>query len=160
MAKKKKTSRRRRRSSVGAVGTTDLMQIAVMAGGAIAGRIAATKFLSSMNPKLAAGVQIAAGVMLPKVMKGNAFAKSFGAGMATNGTVDLVKSTGMISGMDETVSVDYVGEISNTLAGPGIQNDIAGIDDDDSMSGMDDDAMIREYERMSGMGFGEDDDNE
>lgn len=159
MAKKKKAGTRRRRRSIGATGN-ELTTIAAMAGGAIAARFLVSKVGSNVNPKIMAVAQIAAGAyILPSVMK-NATAKAVGAGMAVNGAVELVRSFGIISGIDETVNVDYVGEIQQTIAGPGVNAEIAGPDDEDGDDiGSAD--MVQDYELASGMGrINSDDDDD
>lgn len=88
---KKKTHRKkhsRRRHSMGAAGAVN--KIAGIAAGAVAAQVLA-KFLPIENEKYKAGIQVAAGVVFPKVMKG-ALGEALGAGMIAAGAVNLAKS--------------------------------------------------------------------
>jgi hypothetical protein len=131
MAKKrhhKKRHHRRKRHSMGAVGG-GMTTIISMVAGAVAGRVLSSKFKDKVNPKLLAGGQIAAGLFLPKLVK-NKFVAGIGSGMLVNGGVELISSFGVISGMDNDPSVEYIGDISDMY------------EFDDSMSGVDDLSII------------------
>lgn len=159
MAKKRKSARKtRRRSRISGMAGIDLQTLALMAAGAIAGRIAQNKLSGKVNPKILAGGQIAAGgYLVPSFIK-NPMAKAVGAGMAVNGVIELVKSFGIISGIDDGLQVDFIGDISQTIAGPGINAEIAGYDEEsDNISGTATDDEVMDYELQSGMGRFDDD---
>lgn len=99
--KHKKSHRRthRRMSGIGAIKNIDFTNIAGVIGGAlIAGY--ANKLLGATatnNPKAVAGGKVALGVALPMFMK-NRLGQGLGAGMIAVGSVDLLRSFGVISG--------------------------------------------------------------
>jgi len=130
--KKHKSSRRRRHSGMGATGS-DLMSIAGLLAGAVAGKVIASKLLPNVNPKYTAIGQVAAGFVLPKVVKSN-FVKAMGAGMIVNGGMSALSTFGVLAGIgaDDT-SVEFIGGSSDisTIAG-----------DEDMMSGSSDISTI------------------
>ena len=104
MARKRKHSRRRSRShrrmsGLGAVRNIDFTNIAgIVAGAALAGY--ANKLVGDMatkNPKAVAGGKVALGVALPMCIK-NDLVKGIGAGMIAVGSIDLLRSFGVIAG--------------------------------------------------------------
>lgn len=124
MAKRRSKRRStRRRRSMGAVGGGMTTAISMIAG-AVAGRLIASKLKDKVNDKILSGGQIAAGIFLPKLVK-NKFVAGIGAGMIVNGGVELISSFGVISGMDNEPSVEYIGEMEEMFSL------------DDSMSGDD-----------------------
>jgi hypothetical protein len=100
--KSRKTSRRRRMSGIG--GT--VASAAYIAGGAILAQVIVQKFVSPMTTSqtsttqglIAGAVPIALGMLTPSLIKGDTGAK-LGAGMIAVGGLNLVKTTGLISGI-------------------------------------------------------------
>jgi hypothetical protein len=100
--KSRKTSRRRKMSGMG--GT--VASAAYIAGGAILAQIIVQKFVSPMTTSqtsttqglIAGAVPIALGMLTPSLLKGDVGAK-LGAGMIAVGGLNLVKTTGLISGI-------------------------------------------------------------
>jgi hypothetical protein len=100
--KSRKTSRRRKMSGMG--GT--VASAAYIAGGAILAQVIVQKFVSPMTTSqtsttqglIAGAVPIALGMLTPSLLKGDVGAK-LGAGMIAVGGLNLVKTTGLISGM-------------------------------------------------------------
>lgn len=100
--KSRKTSRRRKMSGMG--GT--VASAAYIAGGAILAQVIVQKFISPMTSGqtsttqglIAGAVPIALGMFTPSFIKGDVGAK-LGAGMIAVGGLNLVKTTGLISGM-------------------------------------------------------------
>ena len=88
MAKRKHHKRTHRRKRMGAIGTGMLAQIGGVAAGAVAAQFLKKFLPDSVNPKLKAGIQVAAGVVFPKLVKGN-FGQNMGAGMIAAGAVNL-----------------------------------------------------------------------
>lgn len=127
MARKRKAkkvshrkTRKRSMSGVGGMITDSLLTI----GGGILGKYAsgfAATLLnkSSMSEKnksyISAGVPVAVGLVLPKIIK-NPMVKNLSAGMLVIGGVQLVQSTGVISGM-----YNYNG-MATVALGPSNQN--------------------------------------
>jgi hypothetical protein len=100
--KSRKTSRRRKMSGIG--GT--VASAAYIAGGAILAQVIVQKFVSPMTTSqtsttqglIAGAVPIALGMLTPSLLKGDVGAK-LGAGMIAVGGLNLVKTTGLISGI-------------------------------------------------------------
>lgn len=91
---KSKTAPRRKKRRVSGAG--DLMGMVMKAGGLILGAVGArqlnaiaVKFFPSLDAKLSGAIQILAGYMLPKYVKGPFFA-NFGDGMIANGGMVLI----------------------------------------------------------------------
>jgi len=103
----KKTTRRRRVSGIGAIGNT-ITNIALLGVGAAVSEIAVNKFLSSQNDTLKGAVQLAAGAVIPMVIK-KPMATTAGYGMIAAGALKLIKSTGVISGIDDAFEVQLAG---------------------------------------------------
>ena len=103
---KSKTPRRRRRSSISGVGGGNMQQLAMIAGGALLGRIVSAKMGAKMNPKILAGVQVAAGIFLPKMMKNNKMVSGLATGLAVNGILSGLQSFGVIQGIAGMVGAD------------------------------------------------------
>ena len=98
-----------------------------MLAGAVLGKIAVSKFASGMDPKLAAGAQIAVGFGVSKFVK-NHFVQGMGTGMMIGGGLSALTSFGVISaisGLGAGVEVDY-------MSG---DDDMSGLGYDDEMSG-------------------------
>ena len=100
--KHKKSYRRRhsrKMSGIGALKNIDFMNIAGVVGGALVAGYA-NKLLgetATKNPKAVAGGKVALGVALPMFMK-NRLGQGLGAGMIAVGSVDLLRSFGVIAG--------------------------------------------------------------
>lgn len=145
MAKKRTTRRTKRhtsrRRSISGTGGNDFTTLLLVAGGALAGRIASNKLGAKINPKVMAGAQIAAGIFLPKMAKGNKMIHAMGAGLAVNGILQAASSFGVIQGIAGMVGADeyQLESMSGTdqlsiLAG---DDDGLGLMDEGTMSGTD-----------------------
>lgn len=142
MAKRKKSrksySRGRKRSRMSGIGAIDIMNIVAVAGGAVvAGMV--NKFVpSTINDKIVSGGKIALGVALPMLSKDGKtknLLSGVGAGMIAVGSVELLKSFGVLSGLgadDETISVSLDGIGESVLAESVLAEDVlTGIGEDD-----------------------------
>jgi hypothetical protein len=104
-AKKSRKTSRRRRSGMSGIGGS-VASAAYIAGGAILAQVIVQKFVSPMTTSqtsttqglIAGAVPIALGMFTPKFIKGDTGAK-LGAGMIAVGGLNLIKTTGLISGM-------------------------------------------------------------
>lgn len=141
--KKHKSSRRRHRG-IGATGS-DMMTVAGLLAGAVAGRVISNKFLSNVNPKYTALGQVAVGFALPRFVK-NSFVKAMGAGMIVNGGMSALSSFGVLAGIgaDDT-SVEYIGGSADiqTIAGDeiGMDETISGSSDIQTIAGIGEDEI-------------------
>ena len=141
MAKRKKSkksySRSRRRSRMSGIGAIDFMNIIAVAGGAVvAGMV--NKFVpSTINDKVVSGGKIALGVALPMLSKDGKtknILSGVGAGMIAVGSVELLKSFGVLNGIgadDETISVSLDGIGESVLAESVLAEDVLSMDSDD-----------------------------
>jgi hypothetical protein len=141
MAKRKKTrksySKGRKRSRVSGMGAIDIMNIVAVAGGAVvAGMV--NKFIpGTVNDKIVSGGKIALGVVLPMLSKDGKtknLLSGVGAGMIAVGSVELLKSFGVLSGLgadDETISVSLDGIGESVLAESVLAEDVLSMNDDD-----------------------------
>jgi hypothetical protein len=119
------------------IGAIDFMNIIAVAGGAVvAGMV--NKFVpSTINDKVVSGGKIALGVALPMLSKdGNTknILSGVGAGMIAVGSVELLKSFGVLSGIgadDETISVSLDGIGESVLAESVLAEDVLSMDSDD-----------------------------
>lgn len=150
--KRKKSTRRRSRrrgSMLGATGSAVTNILSVVAG-AVAGRFIQSK-LTTVNPKIVAGGQIVAGVLLPRFVK-NEFVKGIGVGMIANGGVETLKAFGVLSGIGEDMSVEYIGgsdDISTIAGDDGDDMGYDGSSDISTIAGMDDEIGAFEDEMYS-----------
>lgn len=115
--RKKSTSRRRSRSRrMGAVGG-GLQEILIITAGAVAGNLLSSKLLPNVDAKIKNAGLIAVGALVfPKIVKG-AIGSSLGKGMAAAGALGLLKETGVISGMEDTIEIPFaVGEVQDNLS--------------------------------------------
>ena len=146
MARRKKTKSYRRRRKMGAIGGDFLQKIGGVAAGAIAAQFVSKALPDTMNDKIKAAIPLAAGIFLPRVMKGT-LGESLGAGMVAAGAINLAKSFN-IGGVCEDqlllpVSVGAATDDLSVIAG----NDsyaMAGDDTSDDLSviaGMDEEEM-------------------
>lgn len=97
MAKRKKTNTVTRRRRVGAVGGSNVSTFAGVAVGALAARLIASKFLSTMDTKIQSAIQVGAGVFLS--MQKNPLVKGAGLGMLGAGVISAGQSFNLISGI-------------------------------------------------------------
>ena len=110
----------RRRKHSSHIGGVDLsLVISAIIGGI--GANAVNKVVpAAINPKIVAGLKIAIGLILPAVVK-NAKAKNIvtgiGTGMVVVGTMDLMKSFGVLAGADDEITVMLNGEEDRFISG-------------------------------------------
>jgi len=135
---KKTHSRRRSHRSVGAAGAVN--KVAGIAAGAVAAQLLA-KFIPLENEKYKAGIQVVAGIVFPKIMKG-AIGENLGAGMIAAGAVNLAKSFNIGGiGEDEQLAlpVSIGADDLSLISGDGSYNEsvLAG-DDLSVIAGMED----------------------
>ena len=108
-AVKRPATRRRRRMS-GVSSSNLLMNIAGVAGGAIIARVVsnmATKSIA-LDPKIISAGQIALGAFLPKFIKSQ-LGSNLGAGMIAVGGLSLAQNLGVISGVEDTLTMSVNG---------------------------------------------------
>ena len=104
-AKKRHHTKRRRHSAMHGIGGS-VASIAYVAGGAVLAQVLVQKFVSPMTAGqtsttqglINGAVPIALGMLTPKFIKGDIGAK-LGAGMVAVGGLNLVKTTGLVSGI-------------------------------------------------------------
>ena len=152
MAKRKKSkksySRKRRSSRMSGIGAIDIMNILAVAGGAVAGGFVNKFVPSTINDKIVSGGKIALGVALPMLSKDGKMKNilsGVGAGMIAVGSVELLKSFGVLNGIgadDETISVSLDGIGESVLAESVLAEDV--------LTGMEEDLSVVN-------GIGEDD---
>lgn len=128
MAKRRKTTKkthRRRVSGIGAIGNT-ITNIALLGIGAAVSEVAVNKFMSAQNDTIKGAVQIGAGAVIPMVIK-KPMATTAGYGMIAAGALKLIKSTGVISGIEDGFDVQLAGdEFLPTVAGDEFLPTVAG----------------------------------
>lgn len=129
--RRKPATRRRRRVS----GTNNMSGMLTKAGGLILGAVAArelntlvVKFFPSFSPLMSGVVQMGAGFILPKFIKGPFFA-DIGDGMIANGGMVTIVSTGLISGIDSGRMAYRINGTSNfkVVNGTGYMPVVSGI---------------------------------
>lgn len=121
----KKTHRRRRVSGIGEIGNT-ITNIALLGIGAAVSEVAVNKFMSAQNDTIKGAVQIGAGAVIPMVIK-KPMATTAGYGMIAAGALKLIKSTGVISGIEDGFDVQLAGdEFLPTVAGDEFLPTVAG----------------------------------
>lgn len=123
--------RRHKRGGLGAIDTTNI--ISVIGGAVIAGYL--NKLVpATVNDKLVAGGKVALGVALPMLVKSGSMKNvmaGVGAGMIAVGSVDLLKSFGVLSGDFDIPVIN-----GDVLSGDVLSADIDVINGDvDMMSG-------------------------
>jgi len=133
--KKHHTPKKRRR--MGATGSGMLMEAAGLIGGAVVARFVTTTdkipMYSALQPNVKNASVLALGYFFPKLVKGS-LGKSIGLGMITAGGLGLVQSTGIIAGLEDTMSVAVMaGDDLSVIAGYSEDNMsvIAGMDEED-----------------------------
>ena len=154
MAKRRKTKRskisgvRRRRSRVSGIGAIDFMNIIAVAGGAVAGGLVNKFVPATINTNLVSGGKIALGIALPMLIK-SPLMSGIGAGMIAIGSYELVKTTGVISGLGADDSVTISLEGVNVLSGNDFSEGVlAGNDDISVVNGNDDISVVNGYDDM------------
>jgi hypothetical protein len=135
--------RRKRTRSIGAIDTTNIL--GVVGGALIAGYL--NKIVpTTVDSKLLAGGKVALGIALPMFVKSGAtknILTGVGSGMIAVGSVDLLKSFGVLSGTFDLPVIN--GEIlgaGSTLSGydlPTVNGDEFGLGGDEFGLGYDDD---------------------
>jgi len=149
-SKKRMSGVRRKRSrSIGAIDTTNIL--GVVGGALIAGYL--NKIVpTTIDSRLLAGGKVALGVALPMFVKTGAtknILSGVGSGMIAVGSVDLLKSFGVLSGTFDLPVIN--GEIlgaGQVLSGydlPVINGEEFGLGANEFGLGMDDDIMDDEY---------------
>lgn len=104
-AKKRHHTKRRRHSAMHGIGGS-VASAAYIAGGAVLAQVLVQKFVAPMTTSqtsttqglIAGAVPVALGILTPKFIKGDIGAK-LGAGMIAVGGLNLVKTTGLVSGI-------------------------------------------------------------
>jgi hypothetical protein len=146
-SKKRMSGVRRKRSrSIGAIDTTNIL--GVVGGALIAGYL--NKIVpTTVDSKLLAGGKVALGIALPMFVKSGAtknILSGVGSGMIAVGSVDLLKSFGVLSGtFDLPVINGNILGAGSTLSGydlPVINGDEFGLGANEFGLGMDDDMMM------------------
>lgn len=146
MAKRKKTrkSPAPRRRRIGSVGSGDIMDAVAGIAGALAGRVLVNKVLKNQNDTIKGAVQVAAGFVLPKVVK-KPIVKAAGTGMIISGGLSLLNSVApnLLAGIgatDETQEVVVINGMDEIGAGDIAEingMDEIGSDDISEINGMD-----------------------
>lgn len=129
--KRRMSGVRRRRSTMGAIDFTNILAVV---GGAVAAGYLNKLVPATINDKLVAGGKVALGIALPMLSKSGStknILTGVGAGMIAVGSVDLLKSFGVLSGNFDIPVIN-----GDVLAG-----------DDDFMSG---DVLAGDDDFMSG----------
>jgi len=104
-AKKRHHTKRRRHSALHGIGGS-VASAAYIAGGAVLAQVLVQKFVAPMTTGqtsttqglINGAVPVALGILTPKFIKGDIGAK-LGAGMIAVGGLNLVKTTGLVSGI-------------------------------------------------------------
>lgn len=150
--KKHHTRRRKRHSSgMGAV-AEGVTTLGGLLAGAIAGKVIASKLLTSVDTKITSLGQVAVGFVLPRFAKSK-FMHAVGQGMIVNGGMSALSAYGILSGVgaDDTPSFEYIGgsdEIA-TIAGDEDYMGYDGSTDIQTIAGMDDEIGAFEDEMYS-----------
>jgi hypothetical protein len=128
-----------------------------MVAGAVAVRIFKSKLSQKIDPKIVAVGQIAAGIILPKIVK-NKFVAGIGTGMVVNGGVTVLNSFGVIqavagmAGVDDTQLEMVSGDDLSVIAGE--NEDYMGVTDQGIFSGTDPLSVIAgDFEDMDSADF-------
>jgi len=157
--KKRSTKKRRmsgvRRRSRSTMGAIDFTNILAVVGGAVAAGYLNKLVPATINDKLVAGGKVALGVALPMLSKSGStknILTGVGAGMIAVGSVDLLKSFGVLSGNFDipVINGDVLAGDDDFMSGDVLAGDIPVINgDEDFMSG-DEDFMSGDDDFMSG----------
>ena len=151
--KKRSHHRRHRKGGLGAIDFTNILGVAA---GAVAAGMLNKVIPESVNTKIVAGGKMALGIALPMFVKSGklkGIMAGVGSGMIAVGAVDLLKSFGVLSGADDTMSLSLNGD-QDMLSADVLGADVLGADDisvvsgDEYMSG--DDVMSGDISVVSG----------
>jgi len=145
--RKKTSGRRKTRRSRLSGNSGALMQTLAIVGGAVAAGFLNKVIPATVNDKITAGAKIAAGLALPMASKNpktRAMLQAAGSGMIAVGSVDLLKSFGVLSGDFDipTINEDVLNAddlaVINGLGEDVLAEDVLG-EDLDVINGSDDD---------------------
>jgi hypothetical protein len=133
----KKTSKKRRRMGATGKASNMILEAAGLIGGAVAARFVTTTdkipMFSTLQPNVKNAGVLALGYFFPQLVK-SPIGKSIGMGMITAGGLGLVQSTGIIAGLEDTMSVSVMaGDDLSVIAGYSEDNlsVIAGMDEEE-----------------------------
>ena len=140
MAKRRKKStpvrRRTGRRRMSGVNSSQIMEIGLVAAGAVAGAVLSNQ-LRNQNPMIAAAAPLIAGIALPMFVK-NPMMRSLGLGMAAAGSLKLVNK----------ITNGKIGEVIGAADDDVIEVEmLSGIDDNGVVGAMDD---FEEMEEING----------
>lgn len=125
---KKHTTRRRRVSGFGSgLGHEAMEAVGLVAGGVAS--VVIQKQISSVNPKIAAGGTLVAGVLIKKHSK-SPFMTGFGYGMMATGAVGLAHDFHLIAGVEE-----FVSGLTNSQFVSSEREGMRGIDNESHLTG-------------------------
>jgi hypothetical protein len=134
--RRKSTKKRSHRRRVSGIGGSMLGNLAGVAAGAIAATYL-KKFIPVENAKIKAAVQIAAGVLTPKFIKGT-MGSSIGAGMVAAGALSLGAEFGIAGvGEDSLLLPVNVGQTDDMSVIAGSDYAMAGSDELSVIAGLD-----------------------
>jgi len=126
--KKRSHHRRHRKGGLGAIDFTNILGVAA---GAVAAGMLNKVIPESVNTKIVAGGKMALGIALPMFVKSGklkGIMAGVGSGMIAVGAVDLLKSFGVLSGADDTMSLSLNGD-QDMLSADVLGADVLGADD-------------------------------
>ena len=110
--KKRHTSHRRRRiGGVSAIGNT-LTELLTITAGAVAATFVVKALPTTLDAKIQAAIPLAVGIALPMFVK-SPMVKNIGIGMGVQGTIGLLKSFNVLSGVGSPYALPMIG--SNDL---------------------------------------------
>ena len=118
--RKKRPVHRKKRHSRGrmsGISDIDFTSIALIVGGAVAGRILFTKLSASTNAtmvKLAPYAGVIAGIALPMLSK-SAMIKPIASGLVASGGVNMLVGLKVITGIEQTVGMHKLGYPYNVI---------------------------------------------
>jgi hypothetical protein len=134
--RRKSTKKRHHRRRISGIGGSMLGNIAGVAAGAIAATYL-KKFIPIENGKIKAAVQIAAGVLTPKFIKGT-MGSSIGAGMVAAGALSLGSEFGIAGVGDDSLLLPVnVGATDDMSVIAGSDYAMAGADELSVIAGLD-----------------------
>lgn len=147
MAKKRKkpVKRKSHHRRIGSTGRMDMMSLVETGVGLLIGSNLGTimqRQLTSVNNKVVSALQLAGGFWLSR--KPNMIVAGIGYGVASAGAIGLSHETGLIHGIEDTLS----GIIGNTDGGYYGDHELSGMSNERTLSGMDNETV------MSGLGNG------
>jgi len=146
--RKKTSGRRKTRRSRLSGNSGALMQTLAIVGGAVAAGFLNKVIPATVNDKITAGAKIAAGLALPMASKNpktRAMLQAAGSGMIAVGSVDLLKSFGVLSGDFDI---------------PTINEDVLSADDLAVINGLGEDVLGEDLSVVNGSDDDDDDDDQ